>query len=392
MNNIIEKELLKNAQVFLQSNDLYKAGAFQYFKDNGLPETITKDIAPRFYQKSLEQLPINTEDVLDARGVLHFTNGIFDSAHSTIPNGLELQASKLEEKFINSLDALNALASIETISFVLKKNIAIDFPISIIYSVTESAVNKIISPRIQFTLEENSQASFMEFYSSHTNVPYTTNALTTFIVKENAQVEHVKLSQEAKSSVHLGWTTATLLKNARFYTTNIDLGNLNSNQQLHIKLCGSGAETSANSLFLLEGVEKNTTFTTIHHRHSHTHSTQLSKGILKDESFGTFDGNIIVDPDAQEITSKQLNKNLLLSKKAHIKTKPQLLVNANDVKCAHGATVGQLSAEEIFYLESRGIKKEKARDILMQGFASEIFFLIKNNKIRSFCEKKLTLK
>lgn len=390
---IIEKEILKNAQFFLKTKDTFKTKALTYFEQHGLPEKIAPLISPRFVQKLEPDVQLSGPQVVDPRGVILLVNGVYDSSKSILPTGVSVNSHPnfTTEHFNDSYDALNAVATISPMEITISKNMAFNFPISIYHTVTESGVNKIISPRLSIVLEENSEANFIEIHTSE-NVDmfqYTTNAFTSFSLKKNAKAEHVKLSMEAKKSIHLGWTIANLAKDSSFLSTVIDLGQLASAHHLQINLNEAGAETVANSLFSLEKTEKNNIFTTINHKHSHTHSKQLCKGVLRDESFGVFNGNIVVFPDAQEITSSQLNKNLLLSKKAHIDTRPQLLVSADDVKCSHGATVGQLSDEEAFYLESRGIKKERAKEMLMHGFSREIILLIKNQQIRSYCESKI---
>lgn len=396
MNNLIENEITKNAQVFLKTNDSFKKMAFQYFEAHGLPEKFSKLISPRFIQNADQVKKIAGLNVIDSRGVLCFVDGIFDTFNSSLPTGVSTVPLTEPEtlNFHDSYDALNAVATISPQHFIIKKNAVIDFPITIIHIVTELGVNKIISPRIAITLEEGSNISIVEVFSSHQNdlFKYTTNSFTSFVIGKNSQLEHVKFLQEAKNSLHIGWTTAILAKDSRFYSTVISQGQLASANNLQINLNAANAETFSNSLFTLAKNETSNIFTTINHKHSHTHSTQLCKGVLKDESFGVFNGNIVVFPDAQEITSSQLNKNLLLSKKAHIETRPQLLVSADDVKCSHGATVGQLSDEEAFYLESRGINKERAKEMLMYGFSQEILHHIKNKQIRNFCEKMLTKK
>lgn len=389
MNKIIENELIRNAKVFLKDKNTFKESAYEYFKAHGLPLKSSSEISPRFVQTSEDNISTRNDLALDPRGIIAFRNGVFDPKASCLPKGISIIEANANENFIDSFDALNALASIAPISLKVEKNIIIDFPITILHSLSEASVNKIISPRIDFTLEENSQISLLEIFSFFSVEQYTTNAFTSFNLGKNAQVEHVKLGTEAKSSVHLGWTTADLSRDSRFYSTVLNTGNEHSNHQLKINLNDSGAETSAYALFNLKGSQETTIHTSINHNSSHTSSTQLCKGILSDESFGIFDGNILVSPGVENVTSSQLNKNLLLSKKAHIKTQPQLLVDSFDVKCAHGATVGQLSEEEAFYLESRGIDKTKAQEILMRGFLSEILFHIKDQAIRKYCERKI---
>jgi Fe-S cluster assembly protein SufD len=392
---IIEKELCKNAQFFLNTdtgND-YKSKALDFFQSHGLPTTIAAHISPRFVQHKETMNSNPSAEVINSRAVILFVNGFFDSDNSVLPNGIEIKSEQVDSSnlFLDSYDALNAVAAVSPLSLLIKKNTVLDFPITILHTVTEAGVNKIVSPRILVTLEENTKVDFLEFFTSIQPeiFQYTTNAFTAFILGHNAKVEHIKFSNEATNSLHLGWTTAHLAKDASFFSTVIAPGQLLAAHHLQINLNQSGAETSANSLFTLKRNERNNIFTTINHHASHTHSTQLCKGVLNDESFGIFNGNIVVALDAQEITSSQLNKNLLLSKKAHIDTRPQLLVSADDVKCSHGATVGQLSDDEAFYLESRGIKKERAKEMLMEGFSKEIINLIKNKTIRQFCESKL---
>ena len=397
MNNLIEKEIIKNAQVFLNSNSEFRKNAFAFFEGQGLPAKITKHISPRFMQESANLRKPLRDQVIDSQAVIYFTDGIFDPKNSTLPAGITIEnasTDSLTNTFIDSFDALNAVASISPQHIYVAKNVVVSTAVTICHTITEMGVNKIVSPRIQFTAEENSEVSVLEFFTSEQNelFQYTTNSFTQFNLAKNSKVEHVKLNQEAKNSLHLGWTVANLDKDARFNSSMIDLGQQAATNNLQINLNNAGAETTANSVFTLEKNETNTIFTTINHKHSHTHSTQLCKGILKDESFGLFNGNIVIAPDAQEVTSSQLNKNLLLSKKAHIDTRPQLLVSADDVKCSHGATVGQLSDEEAFYLESRGINKTRAKEMLMHGFSHEIIQLIKNNTIRKFCEQRLIQK
>jgi Fe-S cluster assembly protein SufD len=144
-----------------------------------------------------------------------------------------------------------------------------------------------------------------------------------------------------------------------------------------------------NGLYALNKLEHSDIFSVIHHNAPHTNSDQLFKGILADESHGAFTGKIIIAKDAQLVNSNQLNKNLMLSRKAHISTRPQLLVAADDVKCAHGATIGQLSPDEEFYLESRGINKDKAKKMLCHGFAMDVLFLIENLKIQAVAAQLL---
>ncbi|MBP9682745.1 MAG: SufD family Fe-S cluster assembly protein, partial [Bacteriovorax sp.] len=159
---------------------------------------------------------------------------------------------------------------------------------------------------------------------------------------------------------------------------------------INLELREATAEGAVHGLFTLKKNEHTDIFSTITHFADHTYSDQLFKGILAGESHGVFTGKIIIKQDAQQSTSSQLNKNLILSKKARIDTRPQLLVHADDVKCSHGATIGQLSGDEEFYLQSRGIPKEHARRMLCFGFATDALQKIENEQIKQFAEKLVT--
>jgi Fe-S cluster assembly protein SufD len=392
---IIEKELLKNAQPFLKTNNGFKNKAFEYFEKNGLPTKMAEHFSPRFHDQNKEILSNTKETPVDPRGVIVFINGIYNSEQTILPAGIEICEKDVnstnEYVFQDSFDALNVLSAVSTTQINIKKNTNSGFPITIIHTLTEAGVNKIVSPRIEINVDANSEVDFLEVFTTTDMAlyQYTTNSQTILNIGENSQIEYIKLTNEAKNALHLNWTKANLAKDARFFSTVIDSGQNLGIHNLLINLENTGATTSANSLFRINQTQQNSILTTINHKHSHTYSSQLCKGILNDEAFGIFNGTIKVFPDAQEITSSQLNKNLLLSKKAHIDTRPQLLISADDVKCTHGATVGQLSDEEAFYLESRGIKKSRAMEMLLNGFSQEIILLIKNKNIREYCEKKL---
>jgi Fe-S cluster assembly protein SufD len=390
---IIEQEIKKNAQSFLKTNNSFKKSAMDFFEEHGLPEKLASFFSPRFYGPSENPAIISNIEVIDSNAVLYFENGIFNSINSRLPSGVEISSAteSMPATFNDSFEALNALASHAPLFITIKKSTVLLAPITILHTVNENAVNKIVSPRLSMVLEENTEVAILEIFTSLNKdlYQYTTNAYISFTLKDNASLEHVKFQDEAKMALHLGRTNANLSKDSRFFSTVIETGLQASAHHLQINLNEAGAETAVNGVFNLQKNERTNIFTVINHNYSHTHSTQLYKGILKDESFGVFDGHIVVQPDAQQVTSSQLNKNLLLSKKAHVDTRPQLLISADDVKCTHGATVGQLSDEEAFYLETRGIKKERAKEMLINGFSHEIILLIKNKLIRNYFEKKI---
>lgn len=409
MENILKTELVKNSQALLKkATDLSPSyqtamkNALLAFEQTGIPSrknedwrytNIAKNLAPRFYEQKESIVHDIPEIVLDKRGMIIFNNGIFNKFQSVLPEGLELDALAIVDQFFDSFDSLNFGVAITPLALKLKKNTVIDFPITIVHLVDEVGVNKIISPRLTVTVEENAKASFLEIFSSTAKekLQYTTNAVTSFILKNNAQIEHVKMQTEANSAIHIGLTEAQVYRDSHFNSVTLDFGLLTARHNLSVNLLESGAQAAVHGLFALNKTEHTDIFSTIIHHAPHTTSDQLFKGILSGESHGIFTGKIVVKKDAQQSSSSQLNKNLLLSKKAHIDTQPQLLVHADDVKCSHGATVGQLSQEEEFYLESRGIEKERAKRMLCHGFATDVIFKIENSAIKHFAEGMLIL-
>ncbi|MFA6237553.1 MAG: Fe-S cluster assembly protein SufD [Bacteriovorax sp.] len=409
MENLIKNELVKNSQAVLKkATDLspsYQSAmknALLAFEKADLPSkkdedwrytAISKNLSPRFYEQKESIVQSTPDVVLDQRGMIIFNDGIFNKFLSVIPPGIELDSPVIEENFFDTFDTLNFGVAFSPLALIIKKNTVIEFPVTIVHLVDEAGVNKIISPRITITAEDNTNVSFLEIFTSTAKekLQYTTNAVTQFILKNNAHIEHVKMQIEASNAVHIGLTEAHVNHGSHFYSMTLDYGLLTARHNISVNLNDSSAETSVHGLFSLNKTEHTDVFSTIIHHAPHTTSNQLFKGILAGESHGAFTGKIIIKQNAQQSSSSQLNKNLLLSKKAHIDTRPQLMVHADDVKCSHGATVGQLSREEEFYLESRGISKDQAKRMLMKGFAADVIYKIKNQQIRHMAEGLLVL-
>lgn len=407
MENLLFNELVKNsasisdvtADLGASYNTAMK-NALGQFASMGLPTkkhedwiytNISKSLAPRFFLKASEVEREIPSQVIDPRGMIILNNGIFNKHQSNLPEGISFDQMKPEDKFFDAFDALNFGAAISPLFIKVKKNTVIDFPITIVHMVDDAGVNRIISPRIHVSVEAFAKVSFAEVFTSTQNLlfQYTTNSSTHFNIQENAFVEHVKFQIEAASSTHIGLTKAYIAQSAQFKSMTIDLGNLVSRHNIDVTVAGPGAETHVNGLYALSKSQHADIFSHINHTSAHTNSDQLFKGILAGESHGAFTGKISIAKDAQLVNSNQLNKNLMLSKKAHIDTRPQLLVAADDVKCSHGATIGQLSQEEEFYLQSRGIPKDMAKRMLCHGFATDVLYKIENEKILKLAETLL---
>jgi Fe-S cluster assembly protein SufD len=406
MDQILKTELLKNSEAILKkavdlspSYQTAMKNALLVFDRLGIPSknnedwkytNIAKNLSPRFYEQKESIVHDVPKQVLDKKGMIIFNNGIFNKFLSVLPDGIELDALVVEDKFFDTFDSLNFGVALSPLALKIKKNTVINFPITIVHLVDDVGVNKMISPRLSITAEENTKVSFLEIFStSNEKLQYTTNAVTRFKLLGNAQVEHVKMQSEAPSAVHIGLTEAKVYRDSNFKSMTLDYGLLTARHNISVDLMEAGAEAAVHGLFALKNSEHTDIFSTITHFAPHTTSDQLFKGILGGDSHGIFTGKIIVEKDAQKSSSSQLNKNLILSKKAHIDTRPQLLVHADDVKCSHGATVGQLSKDEEFYLESRGIPQEKAKRMLCHGFAADVILKIENTVIKKLAEVML---
>jgi Fe-S cluster assembly protein SufD len=242
--------------------------------------------------------------------------------------------------------------------------------------------NSATFPRVLVVAEENSSATLIENFVAGDEERYFTNAIAEVVLKDGAHLEHYRLQRESKRAFHVSTTSAELGRASRYDTTSINLGAQLARHDVSVVMDHEGAETSVDGLYVVGGDQHTDTHSVIDHKQPHCTSHQLYKGILDDNGRAVFNGKIFVREGAQKTDAMQTNKNLLLSEKARVDTKPQLEIYADDVKCAHGAAVGQIEPEELFYLETRGIGPELGRSLLTYGFAEEVIAKIKLDSIR----------
>lgn len=268
--------------------------------------------------------------------------------------------------------------AIHTLTF--KKKTTRAAPIQIIHLTTGGRNTS--STRIKITAQERSQASVIETFYGFTNS--TEVACTTIDVEKEALLNHIKVQKSGEEFNHIGKLSSTIHRDAVFHTFTLSLGGGLVRNHIKVDMVEQGADAHVHGLYALKNEEKSDNFSEIHHNSSQTTSSQLFKGILGDKSRGVFTGKVFIHRDAQQVSANQLNKNLLLSNQARIDTRPQLEVYADDVKCAHGATIGQLSQEEIFYLESRGIPKDQAYEMLMHAFSEDALMKVRDGEIKKY--------
>jgi Fe-S cluster assembly protein SufD len=237
-------------------------------------------------------------------------------------------------------------------------------------------------PRVLVVAEENSNATLVESYLGTDMGEYFTNAVVEIVLGEGAQLEHYKVQRESVAAFHIATTVADLGPNSTYDSTAVTFGAQISRHDINVTMDQEGAECWVDGLYLVTSAQHTDTHSVIDHRKPHCTSRQLYKGILDGKSRAVFNGKIFVRHDAQKTDAMQTNKNLLLSNEARVDTKPQLEILADDVKCAHGAAVGQIDQDELFYLETRGIHYDLARNLLTYGFAEEVIGKIKIESIR----------
>ena len=281
----------------------------------------------------------------------------------------------------NGLTALNTAFLQSGVFLWIPKNVRVERPLQITF-VAEGDQSASF-PRVLVVAEENSSATLIENFVSYGDPRYFTNATVEVELKDGAHLEHYRLQRESKNAFHISTTSAELGRASRYDTTSINLGAQLSRHDISVVMDHEGAETSVDGLYMVGSDQHTDTHSIIDHKQPHCNSHQLYKGILDGNGRAVFNGKIFVREGAQKTDAMQTNKNLLLSDKARVDTKPQLEIYADDVKCAHGAAVGQIDPEELFYLETRGIGPELGRKLLTYGFAEEVIAKIKIESIRS---------
>ena len=239
--------------------------------------------------------------------------------------------------------------------------------------------------RTLIVLGEGARATIVESCSG-LPVQYMTNAVSEIVLNKGAILDHYKVQEESPQAFHVACTQAVIASKATFSTHYVGLGGQLVRNEVRVLFTGQHAEATVNGLYQTSGTQHMDNLTVIDHAQPNCNSHELYKGVLADKSRGVFAGKIFVRPDAQKTDAKQTNKTLLLSDDATINSKPQLEIFADDVKCTHGATVGQLDAEQLFYLRARGIGEEQARALLTFAFANDIIRRVKIDKLRQRLE------
>ncbi|MEP6993626.1 MAG: Fe-S cluster assembly protein SufD [Acidobacteriota bacterium] len=296
---------------------------------------------------------------------------------------------KIAEFAHGAFAALNTAALDDALVLEILPGTVVAEPIELVFTATGAARPEVSYPRILILAGEGSQASVVESYSGDGR--YFTDAVTEVALSAGAILEHYKLQQESVAAFHVHTLAARLGRSSRFTSHNIALGGALARTDIHVTLDAEGAECTLNGLFVGAGTQHIDNHTVIDHAKPRCASRELYKGVMDGASRGVFHGTIIVRPDAQKTDAIQTNKNLLLSREALVNSTPALEIFADDVKCKHGSTTGQLDAAALFYLRARGIGETEARALLTYAFAADVANRITVPAIRALVEEKLGL-
>ncbi len=245
-------------------------------------------------------------------------------------------------------------------------------------------------PRNLFIAGKNSQVTIIEHYVSEDESIYFTNSVTEIVVDDNAVVDHIRLQEESTKAFHIARMEVDQQRSSNFSSHLISTGAEFARNDFNTKFNDQGSECTLNGLFMIKDDQLFDAHTMIDHAKPHCISHEHYKGILQDKSKGVFNGKVMVRQDAQKTNAFQENNIILLSDDAVMNTKPQLEIFADDVKCSHGATIGKLDQNAMFYLKSRGIGDEAATAILIHAFASDVITSIKLPELREYLEKIIT--
>lgn len=314
---------------------------------------------------------------------LVFVNGFFapdlsaidhlptDLSVSTLANADDLTELGQQQGMTEVFTALNTASFADVAVLRIAKNKVIEAPIHLLF-LTTGDTPIITSPRGLVVAEANSAATLIEEYAAVKADSYFTNAVTEVCLGQNAQLHHHRIQREAKTAFHIGKTAVSQDRDSRYALTSLSLGGQMSRHNPVVVPTAEQTDTALNGLTLAVDKQVADTHSDLSFTGPYCTAQQLHKCIVDDRARAVFNGKIFVPKLAQQTNASQLSRNLLLSTKARVDTKPQLEIIADDVKCAHGATVSQLDDEEVFYLQSRGLDHNSACDLLVEGFAAEI--------------------
>jgi len=354
--------------------------------------TLTEELRQRIEQLPLANLGcsrltfINGNYVPELSSVQELPKGVkvcsLAAALQTDGSLIERHLGQYADAKTHAFVALNTAFFEDGVFIEIPRGAVLQQPLHILQISYGAGKPAVSHPRNLIVVGETGQASIIETFVSLEEDRTFTNTVTEIVAAEGALVDYTKVQQESDAAYHYARVQVHQERSSSVATHSIQLGGLLTREEVNAVLDGEGAESHLYGLYVIAGQQHVDNHTIIDHAKPHCPSREVYKGVLDGKAQGVFNGKIIVRPDAQKTDSKQSNKNMLLSEDAIINTKPQLEIYADDVKCTHGATVGQIDPEAVFYLRSRGIGAAEAKKLLTFAFANDVMERIKYQPLR----------
>ena len=412
----LEQEIDKVAMFGLNQSETIKSlqmNAFDEFNKYGLPDKNWEDWKYSDFsflnnstfsfglRKNISELPYPLSEFNSPNQIVFF-NGYYQEDLSSIGNQLSINTidetykknPELIEKIIsankNPFHNINSAMMNTGLTINIHNDEIINEPIHIINFTSDIDEPIMNHPLFIMNIGDGSKVSIIEHYYGSTNIEYWVNTVTKIRLHKNSLLNHIRLQEDGNNSYHVADTEYILEKDAELKGFHYASGANSYRQNINVNLNDIGSSSSINGLCLSNHKQKHDHFITINHLKEKCTSNQLFKYILSDAALGIFNGKVIVNKDAQQTNANQTTRNLLLNDKAAAHSNPQLEIYADDVKCSHGSTTGQLDNNAIFYMRSRGIDFKSAQLLLINGFAKEILELISENKVNEYVNDQIS--
>lgn len=336
---------------------------------------------------------------LNAR-VVTMTNGVLDSVPRNLPKGVTVcslaDGAHLVSQVLGELthdeDAFTALNGAflgAGLVVHIAQGVEVQEPIHVIWQSDGDTDDRVTHPRLVVAMEACSKLNLIESYIATGDAPYLNNVVSEISVGPGAHLEHAKLQLESTTASHLAQAYVEQGRDSSYTAHLFHFGANIGRASIHVRLLEPGANCYLGGLYMVGGKQHADVHTRVEHVAPHCESHEVYRGILDGSATSVFNGYVLVRKEAQKTNSSQQNRNLLLSKNATANTRPQLEIYADDVKCAHGATVGQLDADQLFYMQARGISLDQARTELTFGFAADSLEKVSSAPVQAFVEDRV---
>ncbi len=408
----VEFEKMLNRNYFSKSLHPYRKEAFTQLEKTGFPTrkwedwrfTNVSNISDgEFMISEISDAPQTTPDIdsyqMEGVDTVVIYNGHYQKDISSIPNGVNLLSGSeyMERKNGNfdrannsPFDLLNTAFTDSGMCIVLEKNTLVKSPIRILF-ISNGDRSIMVNPRVNVDIGESSSLTFIEQHVGDAT-SFFQNESVFITLGDNAQLNHVRIQSNSEFTQNISNLNVNQAADSQYEFFQLVDGSKLGRSDICVQLDGENAQCNINSLTLSKNNQHIDNNIIVNHNSAQTQSSQFVKSILFDTSTGVFNGRTIVHENAQKITAQQTNKNILLSKKAKMNANPQLEIYADDVKCSHGSTTGQIDEDALFYLQSRGINKQDAMELMVVGFANEVLDKIPHPEIKKAVYTEFTVK